>query len=77
MTTGEIRRAADALSTYIGRPPWRVAVGTGLENGRFVLIVYATKLREARRAVPTEMDGFPVIVKRMAHPRPAGLERKA
>jgi hypothetical protein len=64
---------AKALFNELSRHRWLVSVGVGAagRDGRPMLIIYTTSVSEAKKAIPREWKGFPVVVRRMGRVRPA------
>jgi len=65
--------AARSLFALLRDRPWLTTVGVGQQDGATVLFVYAKTTRGIRLPLDAgTWEGFPVRVKKMGTPRPAG-----
>ena len=67
------QEAARSLYALLRDRPWLTTVGVGQHEGVPVLIVYATTTRGIELPIDSDTwEGFPVRIKKMGTPRPAG-----
>lgn len=70
-STREIHHASERLRSHLARYQWLTAVGIGQDQDRPCLVVYASRLGPTEQSmIPESWEGFRVILRRMALPRP-------
>lgn len=70
----EIETATKSLHELLKDDSWFTAIGVG-DNTIFVYVKVAPE--SLSREIPSEWEGFPIIVRRMDTPRPAVVEEVA
>lgn len=65
----ELERASFSLDAELKDFPGLRCIGAGLAEGQLALYVYVSSAGWRRRdVVPSEWDGFPVVVREMSQP---------
>jgi hypothetical protein len=71
VSVGDVERAKEVLKSYLGHPSWLRGIGIGGKSGDYCVQVNVERLTDdVRAAIPSTIDGVPVLVQAVGQIRP-------